>query len=161
MLLRFGFRSRYFSKPRLLPFTLAYQNAAPRRNLLLTLILNANSTPLVKRTPRRALWRMRIFCVLEEDLPLFLECLDFAGKMRFPLLHGKGLQTPANRHQFNSLGWKHTLNAVLLGCSVLVLESDISQYTVYSHSLWNIQKQLLKETRFSLSESQGRFTSLS
>ena len=36
-LLRFGFRSRYYSTQRLLPFTLEYPNAAPGINALLTL----------------------------------------------------------------------------------------------------------------------------
>ena len=80
--------------------------------------------------------------------------------MRFPLLHKKGLQTPANARQFNSVSWTHTLKYVLLGCSVLVLEADISKYSVYFHSLWNIKAQLLEEARFSLSESKGRFNSL-
>ena len=83
-----------------------------------------------------------------------------AGKMRFPFLYRKGLQIPANTHQFNSVGGTHTLKAVLLGGSVLLLEADISQYKVNSHSLWYIQTQLLEQTRFSLSESQGRFNSL-
>ena len=52
------------------------------------------------------------------------------------------------------------MKAVLLGCWVLLLEADISQYSVYFHSLWNIQTQILEEMRFSLSESQGRINSL-
>ena len=111
-----------------------------------SLNLEADSTPLGKPPPRRAVWRIRSFWVLDGDLQLFLKCLDLAGKMRFLLLHRKGLQTPADTHQFKSLSWTHTLKAVLLGCSVLVLEADISQYSVYPHSLWNIQTQLLEET---------------
>ena len=68
-----------------------------------SLILNADSTPLVKQTPFRAVGNIRSFCVLDGDLHLFLKCLDLAGKMRFPLLHRKGLGTPANTHQFNSV----------------------------------------------------------
>ena len=40
----------------------------------------------------------------------------------------------------------HTLKTVLLGSSVLVLEADISQYSVYSHSLWNTKTQLVEES---------------
>ena len=54
----------------------------------------------------------------------------------------------------------HTLKAVLLGCSVLVLEADVSQYRIYSDSLCNMKTQLLEETRFSLSEFEDRFNSL-
>ena len=86
--------------------------------------------------------------------------MDLAGKMLSPLLYRKGLQTPSNTHQFNSVSLTHTLDAVLVVGSVLVSEADISQKSIYSHSLWNIQTQLLEETRFSLSESQGRFNSL-
>ena len=126
-----------------------------------SLNLKADSTPLGKQTQGRAVWRIRSFLVLDGDLKLYLKCWNLAGKMRYPLLHRNRLQTPGNTHQFNSVSWTHILKAVLLGCSVLVLEADISQYSVYSHSLWNIQTQLLEETRFSLSESQGRFISLS
>ena len=108
----------------------------------------ADSTPLVKRTHSRAVWRIRTFCVLDGDLQLFLKCLDLAGKMRFLLLHRKGLQTPANTHKFNSVSWTHILKAVLLGCSVLILEADISQYRVHSDSLLNIKTQLLEKTHF-------------
>ena len=68
-----------------------------------SLILKANSTPLAERTPSRAVCKIRFFCVLDGDLKLFLECLDLAGKMRFPLFHRKGLETPANTHHFNSV----------------------------------------------------------
>ena len=44
----------------------------------------------------------------------------------------------------------HTFKTILLGSSVLVLETDISQYSVYSHSLWYIKTQLLEETCYSL-----------
>ena len=87
------------------------------------------------------------------------EMLALPGKMRFALLHRKGLETPANTHQFNSVRSTDTLKAVLLGSSVLVLEADISPNRVYSHSLWNMKTQLLEETRFSHPESQGRFNS--
>ena len=102
---------------------------------------------------------IRSFWVLNKYLQLFLKCLDLAWKMRFLLLYRKGLQTPANTQLFNSGSWTHTLKAVLLGCSVLVLEADISQYSVYFLSLENIKMQLLEETRFSPSESQGWFNS--
>ena len=92
-----------------------------------SLRLNADSTPLVRRTPSRAVWKKRSFCVSDGDFQLFLKCLDLSGKMLFPLLHRKCLQTPANTHQLNSLSWTHTLKSVLLGSSVLVLEADISQ----------------------------------
>ena len=98
------------------------------------------------RTRSRAVWRKRSFCVLDGDFQLFLKCLDLSGKMLFPLLHRKGLRTPANTHQLNSVCWTHTLMTVLLGSSVLVLEADISQYSVYSHSLWNTKTQPLEET---------------
>ena len=126
-----------------------------------SLNLKADSTPLAKRTHSRAVWRIRSFWVLDGNFKVFLKCLDLAGIMRFLLLHRKSLQTPANTHHFNSVSWTHPSKAVLLVCSVLVLQADISQYSVYSHSLWNIQTQVLDETRFSLSESQGRFSSLS
>ena len=119
-----------------------------------------DSTPLVERTPSRAVWKKRSFCVSDGDLQLFLECLDLAGKMRFLLLHRQGLQTPASTHPFNSVSWMHTLKTVLLGSSVLVLDADISQYSVYSHSLWYMKTQLLEETCFSLSDSERRFNSL-
>ena len=64
-------------------------------------------------------------------------------------------------HQFNSVGWTHTLKAVLLGCFVLVIEADISPNRVYSHSLWHIRTQLREATCFSLPEFRGRFNSLS
>ena len=104
---------------------------------------------------------MRSFCVLDGDLQLFLECLDLAGKMRFSLLRRKGLETPANTHQFSSLSWMHTLKTVLLGSFVLVLEADISQYRVCSHSPRYNETQLLEETCFSLSDAEGGFNILS
>ena len=73
---------------------------------------------------------IRSFGVLERDLPLFLECLDLAGKMRFLLFHTKCLETPANTHQFSSVSLMHTLKTVLLGSSVSALDADISQYSV-------------------------------
>ena len=124
-------------------------------------MLNADSTPLVKRTPRRAVWRICSFCVLEGNLPLFLQCLHLAGKMRFPLLHRKSLETPANTHQFNFVSWMHTLKTVLLGSSVLVLEADISQYRACTNSPGYNETQLLEEPCFSLSDSEGAFNSLS
>ena len=123
--------------------------------------LNKASTPLVEPTHSRAVWRIRWFGVLDGDLQLFLKCLDLAAKMRFLILHRKGLQTTANTHQFNSVSWTHTLKCVLLGCSVLVLEADISQYSGCSHSLGNIQKQLQGETCFKPSESKQSFNSVS
>ena len=68
-----------------------------------SLILKADSTPLAERTPSRAVCKIRSFCVSDGGFQLFLECLDLAGKMRFPLFHRKGLETPANTHQFNSV----------------------------------------------------------
>ena len=100
-----------------------------------SLILQADSTSLAERTPSTTVCKIRSFCVLDKDFQLLLEWLDLAGKMRFPLLHRKGLETPANTHKFISVSWTHTLKAVLLGCSVLVLEADISPNRVYSHSL--------------------------
>ena len=85
------------------------------------LILKADSTPLAERTPSRAVCKIRSFCVLDGDFQLFYEWLDLAGKMRFPLLHRKGLETPANTHQFKFVSWMHRLKTVLLGSSVLVL----------------------------------------
>ena len=126
-----------------------------------SLNLKADSTPLGKRTHNRAVWMIRSFWVLDGDLQLFLKCFDLAGKMRFPLLPRKGLQIPANTHQFNSLGWTHTLKAVLLGCSVLVLGADIPQYRVCSNSPGYNETQLLEELCFSLSDSEGGFNSLS
>ena len=89
------------------------------------------------------------------------EMLLFGWKNVFSHFHRKGLQTPANRHQFNSVSWTHTLKAVLLVCPVLVLEADISQYSVYCHSLGNIQKQLQGEMCFKLFESKQSFNSVS
>ena len=54
----------------------------------------------------------------------------------------------------------HTLKPVLLGSSFLILEADISQYCIYSHSLWNIKMQLLEETCYNLSEYKHRFNFL-
>ena len=68
-----------------------------------SLILKADSTPLAERTPRRAVCKIRSFCVIDGDFKLFLECMDLAGKMRFPILHRKGVEPPANTHQFNSV----------------------------------------------------------
>ena len=68
-----------------------------------TLILKADSTLLADPTPSRGVYKKRSFCVLDGDFQLFLECLDLAGKMRFPLLHRKGLETRANTHQFISV----------------------------------------------------------
>ena len=113
--------------------------------------LKADSTPLGKWTNRRTVLRIRSFWDLDGDLQLFLKWSYLAGKMRFPLLHRKGLPTPAKTHQFNSVRWTHTLKAVLLSCSVLVLEADISPNRVYSHSLWHIRTQLREATCFSLS----------
>ena len=126
-----------------------------------SLILKADSTFLAERTPSRAVCKIRSYCVLDGDFQLFLECLDLAGKMRFRLLHRKGLETPANTHHFNSVSWMHTLKTVLLGSSVLVLEEDISQYRVCSLSPGYIKTQLLEETCFWLSDSEGGFNSLS
>ena len=81
--------------------------------------------------------------------------------MRLPLLHRKGLETPANTDQFNSVSSMHTLKTVLLGSSVLVLEADISQYSVSSIPTGYNETQLLDETCFSLSDSEGGFNSLS
>ena len=67
-----------------------------------SLILKADSPPLAEQTQRRAVCKIRSFCVLDGDFQLFLECLHLAGKMRFPLLHRKGIETPANTHQFTS-----------------------------------------------------------
>ena len=63
------------------------------------------------------------------------EMLAFGWEIAFLLLHKKGLETLANTHQFNSVSITHTLKAVLLRCSVLVLEADISPNRVYSHTL--------------------------
>ena len=84
----------------------------------------------------------------DKDFQLFFKRLDLAEKICFLLLHKKGLQTAANTHQFNSVSWMHTLKTILLGSSVLVLEADIFQYSIYSHSLWNIKTQLLEEICF-------------
>ena len=79
-----------------------------------SLILKADSTQLVERTLSRAVCNIRSFCVLDGDFQLFLKCLDLAGIMRFPLIHKKGLLTPANTHQF----YLSTLNAKIEGRSV-------------------------------------------
>ena len=55
----------------------------------------------------------------------------------------------------------HTLKTTILGSSVFVSEADISPYSVYCHSLGNIQKQLQGETCFKLSESKQSFNSVS
>ena len=86
--------------------------------------------------------------------------MHLAGKMRFVLLHRKGLETPANTHHFNSVSSTDTLKAVLLGCSVLVLEADIFPNRVCSNSPGYYETQLLEEPCFSLSDSEGRFNSL-
>ena len=113
-----------------------------------SLILKVDSTLLAERTPSRAVCKICSFCVLDGDFLLFLECLDLAGEMRFPLLHWKGLETPTNTHQFNSVSWMHTLKTVRLGSSVLVLEADIPQYRVCSHSPGYNETQLLEERCF-------------
>ena len=120
-----------------------------------------DSTPLAERTPSKAVCKIRSFSVLDGDFQLFLEWFDLVGKMRFPLLHWKGLETPANTLQFNSIRWMHTLKTVLLGSSVLVFEADISQYRVCSYSTGYNETQLLEEPCFSLSDSEGGFNSLS
>ena len=101
------------------------------------------------------------FLCLNKDFHLFLECLDLAGKMRFPIFHRKGVEPPANTHQFNSVSWMHTLKTVLLGSSVVVLEADISQYRVCFNSPGYNETQLLEEPCFSISHSEGGFNSLS
>ena len=126
-----------------------------------SLILKADSTPLAERTTSRAVCKIRSFCVLDGDFQLFLECLDLAWKMRFPLLHRKGLETPANTHQFHSVSWMHTLKTILLCSSVLVLEADISQYRVCSNAPGYNKTQLLEEPCFSLCDSEGGFNSRS
>ena len=68
-----------------------------------SLILKADSNPLAQRTPSRVVCKIRTFCVLDGDFQLCLECMDLAGKMRFPLLHINGLETLINTHQFNSV----------------------------------------------------------
>ena len=68
-----------------------------------SLILKADSTSLAERTPSTAVCKIHSFCVLDGDFQLFLKCLDLAGKMLFPLIHRKDLQTPANTHQLNSV----------------------------------------------------------
>ena len=128
--LRFGFTIRYFSIQRLGPFTLAYQNAAPKSDGFQTLILSKDSTLLVERVQSRAVCQISLFCVLERDLPLSFQRLDLARNISYPLLHRKGLQTLANTHELNSVCRMHTFNTVLLGSSVLVLEADISPYSV-------------------------------
>ena len=98
-------------------------------------------------TQRRCLKDTFALCSIRR-LTAFFKCLDMAGKMRFLLLHRKCLQTTANTHQFTSVSWMHTLKPVLLGSSILVLESDISQYCVCSNSLGNIKTQLPEQRRF-------------
>ena len=66
--------------------------------MLLTLILKADSTLLAERTPRRAVCKIRLFGVLDGDLPLLLKYLDLAVKTRFLLLHRNRLETTANTH---------------------------------------------------------------
>ena len=90
-----------------------------------SVILKADSTPLAERTPSRAVCKIRSFCVFDGDFQVFLECLDLAGKMRFPLFHRKGLETPANTHQFNSINRMHSFKTVLLGSSVLDLDQIV------------------------------------
>ena len=68
-----------------------------------SLSLNKASTPLVEPTHSRAVWKISLFAVLDGDFPLLLKHLDLAVKTRLLLLHRKGLQTPANAHQFNSV----------------------------------------------------------
>ena len=66
--------------------------------MLKTLNLNKASTPLVEPTHRRAVWKIRLFGVLDGDLPLLLKYLDLAVKTRFLLFHRKRLETTANTH---------------------------------------------------------------
>ena len=63
-----------------------------------SLNLNKASTPLVQPTHSRAIWKIRLFGVLDGDLPLLLKYLDLAVKTRFLLFHRKRLETPGNTH---------------------------------------------------------------
>ena len=63
-----------------------------------SLNLNKASTPLVEPTHSRAVWKIRLFGVLDGDVPLLLKYSHLAVKTRFLLLHRKRLETTANTH---------------------------------------------------------------
>ena len=102
-----------------------------------------------------------MFCVSDSVLQLFLKHLNLSLNIHLYILYKKGLQTAANTHQFNSVTSMDTLKTILLGSSVFVLEPDISQYSLYSHSLWNIKMQVVEEMCFYISDCKHRFNSLS
>ena len=72
----------------------------------------------------------------------------------------KGFLNCCTTHQFISVSWLYSLTTILLDSCVFLLEQDISHYRLQSHSLWNIQTQLLEETVFQISESEQRCNSL-
>ena len=126
------------------------KRSSQNKRIFNSLSLSTGSTLFGEWNHNKVVWSIRLFCVLNGNLPLFLKCLESAGNICFLLLYRKSLQTTTNTRQFNSVSWMNTLKTILLGSSVLDLEADISQYSVYCHSLWNVKTKLIEEECFKL-----------
>ena len=115
------------------------QTQLPEKRVPISLNINSASTLFGEQTHSRVVWRIRLFFVLDRDLPLFVKCLYFPSNISFLLFNRQGLKTTANTHLFISVPWMHTLKIILLRRSILILEADIFQYSIYCHSLWYIK----------------------